>query len=72
VCLSPEAGAFDELGDAVLPVHPYDLVRTADALYDGLTMPTDERRKRAQRLRELAGARTPTDWLDDLVRAAHI
>ncbi|MGH9032450.1 MAG: alpha,alpha-trehalose-phosphate synthase (UDP-forming) [Acidimicrobiia bacterium] len=70
VCLSPEAGAFDELGDAVLPVHPYDLVHTADALHAALTMPADERRERAERLRALAGARTPTDWLDDQVRAA--
>jgi len=72
VCLSPEAGAFDELGDAVLPVHPYDLVHTAETLHTALTMPADERRQRAQRLRDLAGARTPSDWLDDLVRAAHI
>jgi len=70
VCLSREAGAFDELGDAVLPVHPYDLVQTADALHTALTMPADDRRDRAGRLRRLAGARTPTDWLDDLVRAA--
>jgi trehalose 6-phosphate synthase len=70
VCLSPEAGAFDELGDAVVPVHPYDLVQNAEALHAALTMPAEERRARAQRLRSLAGARTPTDWLDDLVRAA--
>jgi trehalose 6-phosphate synthase len=70
VCLSPEAGAFDELGEAALAVHPYDLVQTADALHAALTMPAAERRHRAQRLRDLAGARTPTDWLDDLVRAA--
>ena len=70
VCLSPEAGAFDELGEAALAVHPYDLVQTADALHAALTMPAAERRHRAQRLRDLAGARTPTDWLDDLMRAA--
>ncbi|HEX6310653.1 MAG TPA: trehalose-6-phosphate synthase [Acidimicrobiia bacterium] len=70
VCLSPEAGAFDELGEAVVPSHPYDLVHTADALHTALTMPSDERRARARRLRELAGARTPSMWLDDLVRAA--
>ena len=70
VCLSPEAGAFDELGEAVLAVHPYDLVQTADALHTALTMPAGVRRERAERLRELAGARTPTDWLGDQVRAA--
>jgi trehalose 6-phosphate synthase len=70
VCLSPEAGAFDELGDAVVPAQPYDLVQTAEALHAALTMPADERRARAERLRTLAAARTPSAWLDDLVAAA--
>ena len=33
VCLSPEAGAYDELHDAVLAVHPYDLQQSAGALH---------------------------------------
>jgi trehalose 6-phosphate synthase len=70
VCLSREAGAFDELRDGVLAVHPYDLGQTAAALHDALTMPEDERRHRADRLRTLAAARTPADWLDDQLRAA--
>jgi trehalose 6-phosphate synthase len=67
VCLSPEAGAYDELHAAVLPVHPYDIEHTAAALDTALTMPFDERAARADRLRELATARTPADWLRDLV-----
>ena len=35
VCLSPEAGAFDELATRCSPVHPYDLEQTAGALHDG-------------------------------------
>ena len=70
VCLSTEAGAFEELGEAVIPVHPYDLVQTADALHTALTMPRDERVARAARLRDLAGARTNRDWLADLVKRA--
>lgn len=70
VCLSREAGAFDELGAAVLQVHPYDLVQTAEALRDALSMSASERKERATRLRALAGARTPAAWLDDLVSAA--
>ncbi len=70
VCLSREAGAFDELGPAVLAVHPYDLVQTADTLHAALAMPTPERRERSARLRQLAAARTPSDWLEDLVSAA--
>src|SRR5439155_200589 len=70
VCLSTEAGAFEELGEAVIPVHPYDLVQTADALHTALTMPRDERVARAARLRDLAGARPNRDWLADLVKRA--
>ncbi len=70
VCLSPEAGAFDELREAVLAVHPYDVDQNARALHDALSMPSDVRRERATRLRELASARTPAMWLGDLVDAA--
>jgi trehalose 6-phosphate synthase len=70
VCLSREAGAFDELRDGVVAVHPYDLVQTAAALDTAISMPDDERRDRAGRLRTLAAGRTPADWLDDQLRAA--
>jgi len=70
VCLSPEAGAFDELRSAVVEVHPYDLEQNADALHRALVMPADERADQARRLAALAGARTPRRWLEDQVRAA--
>ena len=70
LCLSPEAGAWDELGEAALAVHPFDIQQTAAALHAALSMPLDEREPRAARLRELASTRTPNDWLDDQVRAA--
>jgi trehalose 6-phosphate synthase len=70
VCLSRDAGAFDELEQEVLPVHPYDLEQTANALRVALAMAPDARRTRAGRLRELATARRPSDWLADLM--AHV
>ncbi len=70
VCLSPEAGAFDELGDAVLPVHPYDLEQNMGSLHAALSMSKEQRAERAVRLRELAGARTPRDWLADQLNQA--
>lgn len=70
VCLSPGAGAFDELREAVLPVHPFDLTQTADALHRALSMPPAERAALAGRLRDLAAARSPSDWLADLVAHA--
>ncbi|MFA5885606.1 MAG: trehalose-6-phosphate synthase [Acidimicrobiia bacterium] len=70
VCLSPEAGAYDELGTAVIPVHPYDVEQNAEALHHALSIPPDERATRAARLRALAVVRTPRDWLDDQLHAA--
>lgn len=63
LCLSRDAGAFDELGDDCVPVQPYDIVQTAGALALALEMPADERRLRAARLRDRIGARRPADWL---------
>ncbi len=68
--LSPEAGAYERLRDVVLPVPPFDLPATAAALLEALHMPADERRGMAGKLRELAEARTPRDWLDDQLHAA--
>jgi len=70
LCLSPEAGAFDELAEAALPAHPYDLVSTAGALRHAIEMPSSERARRAAILRTAAAARTPADWLDDQLTAA--
>jgi len=67
LCLSPEAGAYDELREAAFAVHPYDIEQAAGVLDDALVMPLDERSARARRLRALAGARTPSRWLADLV-----
>lgn len=70
LCLSREAGAFDELGDAAFEVNPFDVEQTAGALAAALDLATDERAGRAAGLRALAAARTPADWLDDLIAHA--
>jgi trehalose 6-phosphate synthase len=70
VVLSPEAGAYEELHDAVLPVHPYDIEQGAHALHTALVMPADERAARAARLRTLAAVHTPRTWLDELLNQA--
>jgi trehalose 6-phosphate synthase len=70
LCLSPDAGAWDELGPAVTEIHPYDIAQGAAALHEALALPAERRAERAGRLRALAGARTPRDWLDDQLAAA--
>jgi trehalose 6-phosphate synthase len=70
LCLSREAGAYEELRAAAIPVHPYDLEDAARALDRALTTPLDERAEIAKRLRAAAIARTPADWIADLVANA--
>jgi len=71
LCLSPEAGAWEELGRAgALAAPPFDLQATADALYAALSMGGDERAERATRLAAAATARSPKDWLADQLNAA--
>jgi trehalose 6-phosphate synthase len=68
--LSPEAGAYDELGPHALIVHPYDLEQAADAIHRALTMDRAERTTRAAGLRDAAGRHSPESWLEQLVNHA--
>jgi trehalose 6-phosphate synthase len=70
LCLSREAGVWDEVGEAAVAVPPFDVAGTADALDRALRMPAAERSRRAARLRELSTARRPADWLADQLAAA--
>jgi trehalose 6-phosphate synthase len=71
LCLSPEAGAWEELGHAgALAAPPFDLQGTADTLHTALTMGAEERQRRASRLRQEVASRSPSDWLEDQLRAA--
>jgi trehalose 6-phosphate synthase len=66
--LSENTGSHEELGDCVLSVNPFDIQEQADAIYRALTMGADERRLRAERLKEIIFARNPGDWVDDQLR----
>jgi trehalose 6-phosphate synthase len=70
LALSRESGAWAELGGAALGLNPFDVTATADVLHQALSMGADERRAHARAVRDLAGARTPADWLADQLRAA--
>ncbi|KOU68912.1 alpha,alpha-trehalose-phosphate synthase [Streptomyces sp. MMG1533] len=60
--LSREAGAFEELGEDAIAVNPYDVIGTAKALHEALTMPAGERAERAKRLNAAATALPPAQW----------
>lgn len=68
--LSREAGAYEELGEAAVELNPFDVTGTAAALSLALTMGHDERRRRAEALRQRITARRPEDWFADQLRAA--
>ena len=71
--LSRNAGAYGRLGRYALTVNPFDLDEMADALETALTMPVDERTRRARGLSRLVLANPPERWvgeqLEDLERA---
>ncbi|GIH78520.1 alpha,alpha-trehalose-phosphate synthase (UDP-forming) [Planobispora longispora] len=67
--LSREAGAAAELGEHALTVNPYDVSATADALYQALIMPEDERARRGSRLAAAAAALPPHRWFSEQLSA---
>jgi trehalose 6-phosphate synthase len=72
--LSENTGAFQELGEHTLAVNPFDIQQQADAIAAALAMPADERRARAEGIREHVRANDISGWisaqLDDLAEAA--
>ena len=50
--LSENAGAHEELGDWALTVNPFDIEAQAEAIYQALEMPREERRARLEAIRE--------------------
>ncbi|WP_460067043.1 alpha,alpha-trehalose-phosphate synthase (UDP-forming) [Streptomyces sp. YKOK-I1] len=67
--LSREAGAYWELGEDALVVNPYDVLETARALHEALTMGPEERAERVKRLAAAATALPPAQWFLDQLTA---
>lgn len=72
--LSEGAGAADQLGDDAIIISPADVEGTAEAIFQALTMPLKERRRRAENLRRTVEADDVAKWfreqLWDIVRYA--
>ena len=68
--LSPEAGAWDELGVSAWRADPFDIGGTAAAIVAALDAPPEDRAHRAQALRHASLARNPAHWLADQLTAA--
>ncbi len=69
LCLSREAGVFDEVGRHALALNPFDVSATAAALDQALSMEPAERAWRAGRLRDAAEQTTPLDWFARVLAA---
>ncbi|MDP8956794.1 MAG: trehalose-6-phosphate synthase [Actinomycetota bacterium] len=61
--LSQNAGAFAEIGEHAIGIHPFDLQATAKALATALEMDEAERKRRAAELRRTVLANRPQDWV---------
>lgn len=68
VILSEGAGAAGQLGDYCLMVAPADIEGTADAIYQAITMPLRERRRRAERLRKAVEGNDVTKWFEEQLK----
>src|SRR4051794_32604879 len=62
--LSENAGVHEELGQWALTVNPFDVAGQADALHQALTLPADERRRRAAALREQVRTQDIAAWTE--------
>ncbi len=63
IVLSENAGAHEELQPNVLSINPFDVEATADAIYQGLTMSAEERKKRNEAARDVVRANDISRWL---------
>ncbi|MDP8951246.1 MAG: trehalose-6-phosphate synthase [Actinomycetota bacterium] len=66
--LSEGAGAHEELGEHALTVNPFDVDEQAEALYEALTMPDEERARRARALKSTVEANTIEEWVEAQLR----
>ena len=60
--LSEEAGAHEQLKDGAISIVPTDREGMVQALYKALTMPAEERRRRAERLRHKVEGEDIIHW----------
>jgi trehalose 6-phosphate synthase len=74
LALSENTGAHEELGAFAVTLHPFDLQQQADALYEALLMPAEERRARREACVKVVEQNDVAKWLQmqlaDIRRAA--
>jgi trehalose 6-phosphate synthase len=62
--LSENAGAHEELADWAITINPFDVQAQAEAIHAALQMPTDERRRRLEAIREHVREHDVAEWIE--------
>ncbi|MDQ4132791.1 MAG: trehalose-6-phosphate synthase [Actinomycetota bacterium] len=68
LALSENAGAYEELGEWAVTLHPFDVQQQADAMFEALTMDGDERRRRLAACADVVRKNDVAKWLRDQLR----
>ena len=63
IVLSENAGAHEELRGSVLSINPFDVEATAEAIFAGLTMPLEGRRRMNEAAREVVRTNDIARWI---------
>jgi trehalose 6-phosphate synthase len=66
--LSENTGVHEQLGEWALTVNPFDVAGQAEAIYDALVMPAEERRRRLEAIRGNVREHDITRWISDQLR----
>ena len=69
--LSDAAGAYEQLRPGVIAVAPADIEGTMEALYQALTMPQEERERRAATLGDIIQRADITEWVCSQLEDLH-
>ncbi len=64
IILSENTGAHEELGEFCITVGPFDLESQAQAIYQALVMPQDEKRQRAGMIRDTVRHNDIHKWIE--------
>ena len=62
--LSENTGAHEEIGEWAITVNPFDIYGQAQAIYDALELPVEERRRRIEAIRAHVRAHDVEAWIE--------
>ncbi len=68
IVLSENAGAHEELRGSVLSINPFDVEATAAAIFTGLMMPLEDRRRMNEAAREVVRTNDIARWISHQAR----